>query len=215
MLKNNQLKIKDLTLPTIVEKQCLICNNIFSVKRKEIWNGGGKYCSKQCSHTGRGILKSLNCKKNRIEKQCKICNSFIYIKQSHINIEGTYCSKECMVIDYKIILKGKNNPNYSHGLSNTKEYSIAHSHKRRVLTKIINNELTATELTNRLKDVNICYWCDKKISKVGDKCYDHYVPLAKGGKNTIDNLVVSCRSCNSKKHAKYPYVFANERGRLL
>ena len=217
MLENNQKKIiiKDYSLPTIVERNCLICDIAFTIKRKEIWRGGGKYCSKECSYIGKGIMQSLNFQKNRFEKQCKVCNSFIYVKQSHKDIEGTYCSKECMIKDYKIILRGSDNPNYTHGLSNTKEYRISHSHKRRVIRSDINNSLTSTEISNKLKNIQVCYWCNKNMLKTKDKCYDHYIPLAKGGTNTIDNIVVSCRSCNAKKHAKDPFIFANERGRLL
>ena len=70
--QSKKIIIKDYSLPTVVERNCLVCNNIFTIKRKDIWNGGGKYCSKECSHIGRGILKSLNYRKNRIEKQQEI-----------------------------------------------------------------------------------------------------------------------------------------------
>lgn len=213
MLENNQ--IKNYSMPFQIEMECLICKKHYNVQRKKIWKNQGKYCSRKCSITGINILKSLSSQKNRVEKQCKICSSFIYVKQSHKDIEGTYCSKECMSIDYRTILKGDNNPNYTHGLSDSKEYRISHSHKRRVIRKDINNNLTASEISNKLKNIQVCYWCNKNMSKTKDKCYDHYVPLNKGGENTIDNIVVSCRSCNAKKHAKDPFVFANERGRLL
>lgn len=31
---------------------------------------------------------------------------------------------------------------------------------------------------------------------------DHVVPICRGGKNTIGNLLPACRSCNAKKHMK-------------
>lgn len=59
----------------------------------------------------------------------------------------------------------------------------------------------------------ICYWC-------GANCrnryhIDHYVPLSKGGTHTLDNLVIACPSCNHRKSAKDPLVFAAEVGRLF
>ena len=58
-----------------------------------------------------------------------------------------------------------------------------------------------------------CYWCGKRHQK--DYHIDHYIPLSKGGSNTIENLVVACKSCNLKKHAKEPIAFANSIGKLL
>lgn len=43
-----------------------------------------------------------------------------------------------------------------------------------------------------------CYYCDK-INKFKDLTMDHLVPLARGGRSTKDNLVPSCKDCNTKK----------------
>jgi 5-methylcytosine-specific restriction endonuclease McrA len=55
-----------------------------------------------------------------------------------------------------------------------------------------------------------CFYCGKKV----DKNYhvDHVVPLAKGGSNGPDNLVIACPPCNLSKHDKHPMDFC---GRLL
>ncbi len=46
-----------------------------------------------------------------------------------------------------------------------------------------------------------CYWCGEQIpGKSGS--VDHIRPLARGGAHVIDNLVIACGSCNSKKHAR-------------
>jgi hypothetical protein len=44
---------------------------------------------------------------------------------------------------------------------------------------------------------------------------DHVYPLAKGGSNWKDNIQLLCQSCNLKKSAKDPILFAQEQGRLL
>lgn len=61
---------------------------------------------------------------------------------------------------------------------------------------------------------NRCYWCDNKLI---DNNYhlDHYIPLSKGGKHTIENIVISCPSCNIRKSNKDPYKFALSVGKLL
>jgi 5-methylcytosine-specific restriction endonuclease McrA len=39
-------------------------------------------------------------------------------------------------------------------------------------------------------------------------CLDHVLPLSRGGSNAPTNLVVACRSCNSRKHNRTPLEFA-------
>lgn len=55
-----------------------------------------------------------------------------------------------------------------------------------------------------------CFWCSEAIPS-GKHTVDHYVPLTKGGSNNPDNLVIACRSCNSRKWALDPEEFARRR----
>lgn len=45
-----------------------------------------------------------------------------------------------------------------------------------------------------------CGYCGSKH----DLTVDHVIPLSKGGKNTWDNVVTACFSCNSKKGDRTP-----------
>jgi hypothetical protein len=209
-------KIKDMSLPTIVHKNCILCNKKFSIKRKFIWNGGGKYCSKECRAIGVSIIRSLNAQKNRIEKQCKVCNTYIYVKKSHSNSEGTYCSKECMSKDYQSILLGDKNPNFKNKNTGTKEYQRNQNYIRRIVKNpnILNaNTILEKDLIYLKSKADKCYWCGKKLNEKYH--YDHYIPLSKGGDNSINNIVISCSFCNHSKHAKDPITFANSIGKLL
>ena len=61
--------------------------------------------------------------------------------------------------------------------------------------------------------VKVCHWCGVKCA---DKYHlDHYHPLSKGGKHTVDNFVIACPDCNLRKSAKDPYQFAASMGRLF
>ena len=40
---------------------------------------------------------------------------------------------------------------------------------------------------------------------------DHAIPLSRGGSDDISNIVVACKSCNSKKHARTSEEFALRR----
>ena len=53
----------------------------------------------------------------------------------------------------------------------------------------------------RRKPLVRCYWCRSDI-KPAVATRDHLVPLSRGGEHSASNLVVSCGSCNSKKHAR-------------
>jgi 5-methylcytosine-specific restriction endonuclease McrA len=37
---------------------------------------------------------------------------------------------------------------------------------------------------------------------------DHYIPIARGGRNDYFNLVIACPDCNHAKGAKMPAEFA-------
>lgn len=55
-----------------------------------------------------------------------------------------------------------------------------------------------------------CYWCQKPVGD--DYHVDHRIPLARGGTNAPDNIVISCPDCNMRKGAKMPWEW---NGRLL
>lgn len=85
-------------------------------------------------------------------------------------------------------------------------------HKRRFIEqqgKIRPKEVRELYLKQGAK----CYWCGDDISK--QYHIDHYEPLSKGGEHTIENIVLSCPTCNMKKSNKSPYEYANSIGRLL
>jgi 5-methylcytosine-specific restriction endonuclease McrA len=58
-----------------------------------------------------------------------------------------------------------------------------------------------------------CYWCGCGCKR--NYHVDHYVPLSKGGKHELANLVIACGPCNLRKNAKDPLDFAREIGRLM
>jgi 5-methylcytosine-specific restriction endonuclease McrA len=59
-----------------------------------------------------------------------------------------------------------------------------------------------------------CYYCRQKV-EWSKHHVDHTFPLSReGARNSIDHLVITCATCNLKKHDKYPWEFP-EGGRLL
>ena len=49
-----------------------------------------------------------------------------------------------------------------------------------------------------LRDKFICQYCSKSF-KVEDLTFDHVIPRSKGGKTIWENVVTSCRKCNTQK----------------
>lgn len=51
-----------------------------------------------------------------------------------------------------------------------------------------------------------CYYCQKEVS-FEEAHADHYIPLARGGSNYIENIVIACPLCNQRKSAMMPDDF--------
>lgn len=47
-----------------------------------------------------------------------------------------------------------------------------------------------------------CFYCGNPFTDILDLEIDHVVPAARGGKNSIGNLVMACRPCNRHKSTK-------------
>ena len=62
----------------------------------------------------------------------------------------------------------------------------------------------ATDADGRIR----CQYCGKEVrgeaGSPASKEYDHVMPYSRGGDSSIDNINVSCRTCNRSKGAKTP-----------
>lgn len=55
-----------------------------------------------------------------------------------------------------------------------------------------------------LRDGRRCAICGRKIKKLDDLTVDHIVPLAKGGKNVLENYQLAHKACNEAKGSMLP-----------
>jgi 5-methylcytosine-specific restriction endonuclease McrA len=51
-----------------------------------------------------------------------------------------------------------------------------------------------------------CIYCGKELDKY-TITLDHMIPKSKGGNDTMDNLVASCKECNTEKADMLPQEF--------
>ena len=64
-------------------------------------------------------------------------------------------------------------------------------------------ELKRTSWWKNQLHKGICHYCKKSFT-ADQLSMDHIVPLARGGKSTKGNIVVSCVQCNRKKKLETP-----------
>lgn len=94
-----------------------------------------------------------------------------------------------------------------------KRKAIVHNYTARRRTQEVGGVSTSELARWTAAQKKICYWCGTPCSKGFH--VDHYIPLSKGGRHDLANLVIACGPCNLKKNAKDPLDFAREVGRLL
>lgn len=47
-----------------------------------------------------------------------------------------------------------------------------------------------------------CWYCKRRFYDHLQKSVDHVVPIAKGGRHTLSNLVIACMRCNKSKNSR-------------
>jgi 5-methylcytosine-specific restriction endonuclease McrA len=84
-------------------------------------------------------------------------------------------------------------------------------HRRRARKLAVGGTFTAADIQLQYASQNgKCWWCGCNVKD--DFHVDHVIPLARGGSNNPENLVISCAPCNLSKGAKLPHEFS---GRLF
>lgn len=197
---------------------CEQCGATFYRERAMLVRSKHLFCSRLC------FLKTGKFQRNGSGeltgelKTCKICSGTFYIRPYRLKRpnNGQYCSAKCRLKFHE----GDNNPNYKHGLSDTKEYRHVYAANRRTRTRTASGTHTTKDLQQRLKQQQYrCYICNKKLKRQQDGTYvyhvDHWIPLSKGGSNNARNLRITHPKCNLEKSALLPILFAQKRGLLL
>lgn len=60
------------------------------------------------------------------------------------------------------------------------------------------HKVTLEEI-KELYSTSSCFYCNSRLQE-NEKTVDHKLPVSRGGTNDMNNLVICCKSCNSKKN---------------
>lgn len=91
---------------------------------------------------------------------------------------------------------------------------VMHEATRRARKMALGGIVTKDQIASLAeKQKHKCPYCLKPI-KAGFHV-DHIQPLARSGMHAISNIQLLCETCNHRKHATDPFVFALQNGRLL
>lgn len=112
----------------------------------------------------------------------------------------------------------ENNPEAARARS--RRYYKAHAEERKSITRLKRAQLrnipgifTEEEVTCLYqKQHGKCYYCGVSLKSGYHR--DHVVPLSRGGRNDISNIVLACPQCNWSKNDRLPHEWPKG-GRLL
>lgn len=83
-----------------------------------------------------------------------------------------------------------------------------YAHRYRARKRQAEGEHTAEDILAQYKSQKgKCWWCGKKIK--GKYEVDHRIPLARGGSDAPENLVIACQFCNRSKGARLPHEWSD------
>lgn len=173
-------------------------------RKKESLEYRNKYRDKILNSKKKWYEKSKNKKelrnKNAVDIGFKICTVWNINKKINSyrqRANGGYYSicRECE--NKKNKEYRKNNPDKINRLK------IISENKRRYQKKQLNRTFTSEEWKScNLFFNNQCVYCGVETN---DLTQDHFIPISKGGEYSKNNILPSCRSCNSRKSNKEFY----------
>ena len=147
---------------------------------------------------------------NEKEKECLFCNKVKSLELFSKNNRGrfkrsAYC-KDCLPL-YKARLINTDREKYAEkGRKATQKYRdenrefwrslhrINQFNRRRKI-KAVKDGTVTSEFMRSLYEIEICYWCKKKIPKY-NRTAEHIQALALGGIHSASNMTMACKKCN-------------------
>lgn len=137
--------------------------------------------------TYREITKILNCSIGLVSYYCGLNQ-----KEKWLNRQRNTRNKEPLV---------KKANHFKYGRKRNLYFKYKDFQRGNEKSRKIENSFTTQDVKNKIGDNPICYLTGRKINLAEPKAYnlDHFIPVAKGGTNSIENLRISCKEANMAK----------------
>lgn len=92
--------------------------------------------------------------------------------------------------------------------------------RQKLIDETSDGSITSAKLSIMLREAQNCSHCGVGMTqsypvKPTQKTLDHYLPLARGGKHTMDNMSVMCLSCNSAKQDRTIEEFSRVKKKMV
>ena len=180
---------------------CVICG-------EEIKDAGNRlkmFCSEKCRYE--------HIKNTRIKyRTCRACGKEFKVT-THYRF---FCSDECKAIVNKINMKNSSIKPEIREQRRQHARQVRQTEKGYIYSLFARNRLrgnctfTYEEIKELYNTTNKCFYCGKETKPYTvDKQIDHKIPLSRGGKNSIGNMVICCKACNSGKCDKTDIEYKN------
>ena len=189
----------------IKKKQCSICNRIKTIHK----NDNNKLICSSCYNKYYYV---------RNKKECYGCKEIIVIRGYKEN--KAYCNS-CYY--YKFYTKPKFLCEICNKLAHTSAIIQNKRYCHKCYKKLNEEHFIALKLwcrnkeSKKLTDQDIreignrdknCVYCNDKENLT----FDHIIPVSKGGKSELNNLVLACRNCNLSKNKSDVFQWCKRRG---
>jgi len=115
-------------------------------------------------------------------------------KENHIEALGEDCPCEWCYYSELASLWGKENPE--------RRAALSANRRARVRNAPSDGSLTADVWSRLRMGAEFCITCGSEFDGRGDRTQGHVVPITKGGHHSVGNVIVQCKSCNSRQHAR-------------
>lgn len=152
---------------------------------------------------------ALNKRSGKLRKWCSVCIGEYEVQNpSRIGVVAASYQREYYAANKEKCL----GYNQNWRAANRKGV-LASARRRKARNRNAEGRLTAADIKRQYQaQRGKCHWCSIKVGK--NYHVDHIVPLARGGSNWPENIVIACPSCNQSKGSKLPHEWP-QGGRLL